>query len=74
MAERITTDFGSLDPNGLRQRGMAVVLALTGNVRFPNPPVTMAMLRSRRASRANSSRLQPFVNSITVLIRARSCF
>ena len=46
MAERIYTDFGSLDNNELRQRGMAVVLALMGNVRFPNPPVTMAMLKS----------------------------
>jgi hypothetical protein len=46
MAERIKTDFGSLDKNELRQRGMAVVLALMGNVRFPNPPVTMAMLQS----------------------------
>ena len=42
MAERISVDFGSLTYNQLWQRGMAVVLALTGNVRFPNPPVTMA--------------------------------
>ena len=47
MAERISTDFGSLDNNELWQRGMAVVLALMGNVRFPNPPVTMAMLKSQ---------------------------
>lgn len=46
MAERIYTDFGSLDNNELWQRGMAVVLALMGNVRFPNPPVTMALLKS----------------------------
>lgn len=46
MAIRIKTDFGSLTPNKLWQRGMAVVLALLGNVRFPNPPVTMAMLKS----------------------------
>jgi hypothetical protein len=46
MAERIRTDFGSLNNNELWQRGMAVVLALTGNVRFPNPPVAMAMLKS----------------------------
>ena len=43
MAERILVNFGSLANNSLSQRGMAVVLALTGNVRFPNPPVAMAI-------------------------------
>jgi hypothetical protein len=47
MAERISIDFGSLDNNELRQRGMAIVLALLEDVRFPNPPVTMAMLKSQ---------------------------
>jgi hypothetical protein len=46
MADRISVDFGSLTNNPLWQRGMAVVLALTGNVKFPNPPVMMAMLKS----------------------------
>jgi hypothetical protein len=46
MAERISVDFGSLTNNQLWQRGMAVVLALTGNVKYPNPPVAMAMLQS----------------------------
>jgi hypothetical protein len=46
MADRILMNFGSLNNNPLWQRGMAVVLALTGNVRFPNPPVPMAMLKS----------------------------
>jgi hypothetical protein len=46
MADRIYVDFGSLTNNQLWQRGMAVVRALTGNVRFPNPPLTMAMLES----------------------------
>jgi hypothetical protein len=46
MADRILMNFGSLNNNPLWQRGMAVVLALTGNVRFPNPPVAMAMLKS----------------------------
>jgi hypothetical protein len=46
MAERISVDFGSLTNNQLWQRGMAVVLALLGNVRYPNPPVAMAMLQS----------------------------
>jgi hypothetical protein len=46
MADRILMNFGSLNNDPLWQRGMAVVLALTGNVRFPNPPVTMAMLKS----------------------------
>ena len=50
MAERISVDFGSLTYNQLWQRGMAVVLALTGNVRFPNPPVTMAWLKSLLAT------------------------
>jgi hypothetical protein len=45
MAERISTDFQSLDNNELSQRGMAVVLALMENVRLANPPVTMAMLQ-----------------------------
>ena len=46
MAERISVDFGSLTNNQLWQRGMAVVLALTGNVKYANPPVAMAMLQS----------------------------
>jgi hypothetical protein len=46
MAERIATNFRTLDNNKLWQRGMAVVLALTGNVRFPSPHITMAMLQS----------------------------
>src|SRR5215470_18672875 len=50
MADRISVDFGSLTANRLWQRGMAVVLALTGNVRFPNPPLTMAMLESLLAT------------------------
>ena len=50
MADRISIDFGSLTNNQLWQRGMAVVRALTGNVRFPNLPVTMAMLESYSAT------------------------
>ena len=50
MAERILVDFGSLTKNQLWNRGMAVVRALTGNVRFPNPPVTMPMLKSLLAT------------------------
>jgi hypothetical protein len=50
MADRISVDFGSLTNNQLWQRGMAVVLALTGNARFPNPPLTMAMVESLLAT------------------------
>jgi hypothetical protein len=50
MAERISVDFGSLTNNQLWQRGMAVVLALTGNVKYPNPPVAMAILQSLLAA------------------------
>jgi hypothetical protein len=46
MAERISVDFGSLANNQLWERGMAVVLALTGNVKYSNPPVAMAILKS----------------------------
>lgn len=46
MADRIKTDFGSLKNNDLLNRGLAVVLALAGNVKYPNPPVAIAMLKS----------------------------
>jgi hypothetical protein len=46
MADRIKTDFGSLTNNKLWTRGGAVVLALTGNIKYLNPPVTMVMLQS----------------------------
>ena len=46
MAIRISTDFGSLTNNKLWNRGMAVFLALTGSVKYPNPPMAMAMLKS----------------------------
>ena len=46
MAIRISTDFGSLTNNKLWNRGMAVFLALTGSVKYSNPPMAMAMLKS----------------------------
>jgi Fibronectin type III domain len=46
MADRITVDFGSLTNNQLAQRGLTVVLALKGNDRLPNLPLTMEMLES----------------------------
>jgi len=46
MAIRISTDFGSLTNNKLWNRGMAVFLALPGSLKYSNPPMTMAMLKS----------------------------
>ena len=46
MADRISIDFGSLRNSQLWERGLAVVLALTGNVKYSNLPVSMAMLKS----------------------------
>jgi hypothetical protein len=46
MGIRIKTDFGSLTNNKLWNRGMAAFLALTGSVKYSNPPMTMAMLKS----------------------------
>jgi hypothetical protein len=45
MAIRIRTDFGSLTNNKLWNRGMVVFLALSGSVKYPNPPMTMAMFK-----------------------------
>src|SRR5258708_31255550 len=46
MADRISIDFGSLTNSQLWERGLAVVLALTGKVKYSNLPVSMAMLKS----------------------------
>ena len=46
MPDRISVDFGSLSNGELWERGGAVVLALTGSVKYSNPPVTMAILKS----------------------------
>jgi hypothetical protein len=46
MAIRIKTDFGSLTHNNLWNRGMAVFLALSGSVKYSNPPMAMVALKS----------------------------
>ena len=46
MAIRIATDFGSLTNNKLRNRAMAVFLALTGSIKYSNPPMPMVMYKS----------------------------
>jgi len=47
MAERITVDFGSLSHNDLRMRGAAVAKALDGSIKYTNPPVSVANLKSQ---------------------------
>src|SRR5215471_9713367 len=46
MAIRIKTDFGSLTNNELWNRGMVVFLALSGSLKYSNPPMAMVMLKS----------------------------
>ena len=46
MAIRIKTDFSSLTNNSLWNRGTAVFLALSESVKYPTPPIAMAMFKS----------------------------
>jgi Fibronectin type III domain len=46
VPDRISVDFDSLSSSNLWNRGGAVVLALDGNPRFPNPPVSMEDLKA----------------------------
>jgi hypothetical protein len=47
MADRISVDFGSLSNNELWLRGSAVAQALDGSTKYPNPPVSVAEVKSR---------------------------